>query len=109
MAAYDKTLERVATAIKNGNCGRALQEMKVYLTASVKARAERRCLELKSKGQEADLREIEEDIRKRDSQDMTRKISPLRQAEDAVLLDSSDLNLEEVVERIVSLAKERMQ
>lgn len=81
--------------------------LKVYLTASVKARAERRCLELKSKGQEADLREIEEDIRKRDSQDMTRKISPLRQAEDAVLLDSSCMDAAQVTDRIVSLAKER--
>lgn len=81
--------------------------LKVYLTASVEARAERRCLELKTKGQETDLREIEEDIRKRDRQDMTRKISPLRQAEDAVLLDSSCLDAAQVTERIVSLAKER--
>ena len=81
--------------------------LKIYLTASVATRARRRFLELEEKGQAADLNEIEEDIRRRDEQDMTRKLSPLRQAEDAVMVDSSQMTAEEVVERILELKKER--
>ncbi len=84
-------------------------DLKIFLTASSGERARRRYLELKEKGETASLSEIQKEIEKRDYRDTHRETSPLRQAEDAVLLDSSDLNLEEVVERIVSLAKERMQ
>ncbi|MDO4489806.1 MAG: (d)CMP kinase [Lachnospiraceae bacterium] len=82
--------------------------LKVYLTASVEERARRRYLELKNKGQDPDLAEIAADIEQRDYQDMHREIAPLCQAEDAVYLDSSDLTAEQVVEKIVSLARERM-
>lgn len=82
--------------------------LKVYLTASVEERARRRYLELKKKGEDPDLADIEATIEKRDYQDMHREIAPLCQAEDAVYLDSSDLSAEQVVKRIVSLARERM-
>ena len=81
--------------------------LKIYLTASTKQRALRRWKELKDKGNESDITDIEEDIRKRDFQDMNREISPLKQAEDAVLLDSSDLTIEEVIDKIISLFYEK--
>lgn len=81
---------------------------KVYLTASSAVRAKRRYDELKAKGEECDLKKIEEDIIERDNRDMTRKNSPLRQADDAVLLDSSDMTIEEVRDAILKLAKEKL-
>lgn len=78
-------------------------ELKIYLTASSKERARRRWLELKEKGESADLDEIEQDIIDRDQRDMTREFAPLRQAEDAVLLDSSALTIDEVVDKIMAL------
>lgn len=71
--------------------------VKIYLTASSDARAKRRYDELMAKGEQCDLSAIKEDIEKRDYQDMHREISPLKQAEDAVLLDTSDMNIEQVV------------
>ncbi len=82
--------------------------LKIFLTASVEERANRRFLELKSKGQNPDLAVITADIEQRDYQDSHREIAPLSQAEDAVYLDSSDLTADQVIERIVTLAKERM-
>ncbi len=79
--------------------------LKIYLTASVATRARRRYEELTEKGQNALLADIEKDIAQRDEQDMNRKVSPLRKAEDAVLVDSSDMTIEEVVNRILSLMK----
>ena len=73
---------------------------KIYLTASSEARARRRYDELKAKGEECDLQKIKDDIEQRDYQDMHRDISPLKQADDAVLVDSSDMGIEEVVEAI---------
>ncbi len=81
--------------------------LKIFLTASPRVRAMRRMLDLQELGQKADPDEIERDIRARDRQDMNRTESPLRQAEDAVLLDSSDLSVEEVTERILELVRER--
>lgn len=83
-------------------------ELKIFLTASVEERARRRYLELTQKGEICDLEEIQKDIADRDQRDMNRETAPLRQAEDAVYLDTSDMNLDEVVERIVRLAEERM-
>ena len=74
--------------------------VKIYLTASSDARAKRRYDELVAKGEQCDLSAIKEDIEKRDYQDMHREISPLKQAEDAVLLDTSDMNIEQVVAAI---------
>lgn len=80
-------------------------DVKIYLTASSATRARRRYLELKEKGEEPDLPKIEQDIIDRDYRDMHREHSPLRQAEDAVLLDSSDMTIQEVVERIRELCR----
>ena len=83
-------------------------ELKIYLTASVEERARRRFLELTQKGEECSLEEIQRDIADRDWRDMHRETAPLKQAEDAVYLDTSDMTLDEVVERITQLAEERM-
>ena len=80
-------------------------EVKVYLTASSLVRAQRRALELEAKGESADLSKIEVDIIERDNRDMTRAISPLKQAEDATLIDSSYMTIDEVVEAILNLVK----
>ena len=79
--------------------------VKVYLTASASTRAKRRYLELLEKGETPNLSQIEQKIMERDYQDMHREHSPLCQAPDAVLLDSSHMSIEEVVERIVSLCR----
>lgn len=81
---------------------------KIYLTASSQVRAKRRYDELVSKGEEADISKIEADIIERDHRDMTREHSPLKQAEDAVLIDSSDLTIEEVKDAILAEAKKRL-
>lgn len=81
-------------------------DLKIYLTASSKVRANRRYKELQEKGMECNLDEIEQDIIARDKQDMERKIAPLKQAEDALLLDSSDMTIQEVVDKIVALFHE---
>ena len=80
-------------------------DVKIYLTASVETRAMRRYNELREKGEDCELGEIERDIRERDERDMNREIAPLKKAGDAVLIDSSDLTIEEVVERICSLCR----
>ena len=80
-------------------------DAKVYLTASVETRAKRRFLELQEKGEPADLAKIAADIEDRDYRDMHRDISPLRQAEDATLVDSSDMTIDQVVERILELCR----
>lgn len=80
-------------------------DVKIYLTASVETRAKRRYDELKEKGESCDLEEIVRDIKARDERDMTRDIAPLKKAEDAVLVDSSDMTIEEVVGRICSLCR----
>ena len=88
-----------------GTCVLPNADVKVYLTASAACRAKRRYEELTAKGETCDRGVIEADIEKRDHQDMTREHSPLRQAEDAVLLDSSDMTIREVVERILVLVE----
>ena len=77
---------------------------KIFLTASTAVRAKRRYDELIAKGTECSLEEIEADIIKRDDRDMNRAASPLRQAEDATLVDTSDMSINEVIDRIVGLA-----
>ena len=84
-------------------------EVKIYLTASAKTRAKRRYLELTEKGIACDLDEIEQDIIQRDERDMNREISPLRQAEDAVLVDSSEMTIDEVVEEILRIYREKVE
>lgn len=82
-------------------------QVKIYLTASVHTRAKRRYNELVKKGISPDIQVIEQDIVDRDYQDMHREISPLCQAKDAVLVDSSQLSIDEVVDRILKIYKER--
>lgn len=88
-----------------GTCVLPNANVKVYLTASSHVRALRRYLELEQKGESCDLAEIEKDIIQRDKQDMSREISPLKQAEDAVPIDSSDMTIEEVADAIIALCK----
>ena len=84
-------------------------QLKIFLTATVEERAMRRYKELIAKGQQVDLAQLKEDIASRDKQDSERAISPLRQAEDALLLDTSDMNIEQVTARILQLVEERAQ
>ncbi len=88
-----------------GTCVLPEADVKIFLTASVETRAKRRYDELIEKGESCDIKVIAEDIKKRDQQDMTRKTAPLKQAEDAYLLDSSDMTIEEVVKAIADLCK----
>lgn len=89
-----------------GTCVLPDADVKVYLTASSAVRAKRRYDELTAKGIACDISKIEEDIITRDRQDMTREIAPLKQAEDAVLIDSSYMTIEEVAEAILQLCKD---
>lgn len=82
-------------------------KVKIYLTASSACRAKRRYDELAAKGEACDLEVIEADIIARDRRDMTREFAPLRQAGDAVAVDSSDMTVDEVTERILELVKEK--
>lgn len=82
-------------------------QVKIYLTASVEVRARRRFLELQEKGEPAVLEEIAAEIAERDHRDMTREVSPLRQAEDAVLVDTSDMGIDEVADRILEIVREK--
>lgn len=88
-----------------GTCVLPDADVKIYLTASTHTRAKRRYDELCEKGVSCDLKEIEKDIEERDHRDMTREIAPLKQAEDAILVDSSDMTIDEVVEKIISFCK----
>ena len=77
-------------------------DVKIYLTASVETRAKRRYDELREKGEDCDLEQIEKDIRERDERDMNRDIAPLKKADDAILVDSSEMTIPEVVAEICS-------
>ncbi len=84
-------------------------DVKIYLTASVEERARRRYKELCEKGVEADLATIEQEIAQRDAQDMSRAVAPLKQAEDAVLVDSSDMDLEQSVQAIKAIIQAKVK
>ena len=90
-----------------GTCVLPNAQVKIYLTASSGTRAKRRYDELTAKGVSCDLAEIEKDIIDRDYRDMHRETSPLKQADDAVLVDSSKMNIEEVVEAIAAIVTEK--
>lgn len=83
-------------------------DVKIFLTAAPESRAQRRVLELEQRGQQADYNTILHDIIQRDEQDKNRPIAPLRQAEDAVLLDTTKLNLAESLRAMLSLVKEKI-
>lgn len=91
-----------------GTCVLPEAQVKVFLTASVDERASRRYKELVEKGENPDLDKIKKDIEERDYRDSHRENSPLRQAEDAVLVDSSNMTIEEVVNAITKLCKDKM-
>ena len=80
-------------------------DLKIYLTASVDTRADRRYKELKEKGLDVNPEEIKKEIEIRDYRDTNREIAPLRQVKEAILIDSSNLSIEEVVEKIISFVK----
>ena len=80
-------------------------DLKIFLTASVEERAKRRFDELKAKGETPDLSAIEKDIAERDHRDMTREVAPLKQAEDAVLVDTTSMTIQEVADKIMSYIK----
>lgn len=90
-----------------GTCVLPDADVKIYLTASVKVRAKRRYEELKEKGGQSSLDEIMREIEERDHRDMTREESPLRRAEDAVLVDTSDMSIDEVAEKIMEICGEK--
>ena len=90
-----------------GTCVLPDAQVKIYLTASVGTRAKRRYDELVEKGEKPDLAKIEADIEERDYRDMHREMSPLRQADDGVLVDSSEMNIEQVVSAILEIVKEK--
>lgn len=103
---------------KNNNCimdGRDIgtvvlpdAQIKLFLTASAEARAERRYKELIEKGEKVDFQDVLDDINKRDYQDSHREIAPLKQAEDAILVDNSGCNLEESTKLVLSIIKEKL-
>ena len=78
-------------------------DLKIFLTATLSERARRRFLELQAKGQQVELSEIEKEISLRDKQDSEREIAPLKKADDAILLDTTNLSVEEVAEKILEL------
>ena len=83
-------------------------QVKIFLTASAEVRAKRRYLENIEKGLPADLNEILAQIKERDERDMNRPVAPLKQADDAVLVDTSDLTIDEVVEKILAIIDEKI-
>lgn len=83
-------------------------DVKIFLTASARIRAKRRVLDLQQRGQEADFDTILRDVEQRDLQDRTRTIAPLRQAEDAVLLDTSEMDLEQSLQALLDIVRERI-
>lgn len=103
---------------KNNNCimdGRDIgtvvlpdAQIKLFLTASPEARAERRYKELIEKGEKVDFQEVLDDINKRDYQDSHREIAPLKQAEDALLVDNSGCNLEQGTALVIGIIKEKL-
>lgn len=88
-----------------GTCVLPKAQTKIYLTASSSVRAKRRFDELTAKGESCELEKIQADIEERDHRDMSREISPLRQAEDAVLVDTSAMTIQEAVDRIIAICK----
>lgn len=106
-----KNLAKVTDVIMDGRdigtCVLPDADVKIYLTADSAVRAKRRYEELAQKGISADVNEIEKDIIERDHRDMTREESPLKQAPDAILVDSSYMTIDEVVAAIVKICEEK--
>lgn len=92
-----------------GTCVLPEATLKVYLTAAPEERARRRCQQLAQKGVDVPLEQVLSELKARDHADMTRIVSPLRQADDAVLIDSTSLTIEQVVDRILALVDEKIR
>lgn len=111
LLALQQNLAKTSNVIMDGRdigtCVLPNAQTKIYLTASSHVRAVRRYKELTEKGQMCNLEEIEQDIIDRDYRDMHREIAPLTQAADAVLLDSSEMTIDQVVDGIIGAARER--
>ena len=111
LLALQQNLAKTSNVIMDGRdigtCVLPDAQTKIYLTASSHVRAVRRYKELTEKGQMCNLEEIEQDIIDRDYRDMHREIAPLTQAADAVLLDSSEMTIDQVVDGIIGAARER--
>ena len=111
MVALQKELAANSDCIMDGRdigtCVLPDARLKIYLTASSDVRARRRFQELTAKGESCDLQKIKADIEDRDYRDMHREESPLRQADDAVVVDTSDMTVEEVIASIIELCKSR--
>ena len=111
LLALQQNLAKTSNVIMDGRdigtCVLPHAQTKIYLTASSHVRAIRRYKELTEKGQMCNLEEIEQDIIDRDYRDMHREIAPLTQAADAVLLDSSEMTIDQVVDGIIGAARER--
>lgn len=109
---YQRKLARENSVVMDGrDIGTVVlpdAQVKIFLTASSAIRAKRRLLELEQRGQKADYKTILRDIEQRDEQDRNRPIAPLRQAEDAVLLDTSELDLDGSLEAMLNIVKERI-
>ena len=112
MVALQQELAKTTSVVMDGrDIGTVVlpnAEVKIYLTASSAVRAKRRYDELVAKGMECDLATLQKEIEERDYRDMNREVTPLRQAEDAVLLDTSDLNIEEVVAAMQRIVAEKV-
>lgn len=109
MVALQKELAAYSDCIMDGRdigtCVLPHAQLKIYLTASSEVRAKRRYDELAAKGTESDFQKIKADIEERDYRDMHRETSPLKQAEDATVVDTSDMTVEEVIARIMELCR----
>jgi len=110
---YQRTLSRTHDIVMDGrDIGTVVlpgADVKIFLTASPEVRARRRTRELEQRGEPADFESILREIRQRDEQDRSRSVSPLRQAEDAVLVDTSDLDLDQSLQVLLQTAKEGLE
>ncbi|MFD1206463.1 (d)CMP kinase [Sporosarcina contaminans] len=84
-------------------------DLKIFMTASVEERADRRYIENQRRGIQTSLAQLIADIKERDRADSEREVSPLKQAEDAILLDTTSLSIEEVADQVIELAEKRME
>jgi cytidylate kinase len=108
--AREQTAEGRGVVIEGRDIGTVVApdaEVKVYMVANPEERAERRHRELLARGEDVSLDEVADEIGRRDARDATRKVSPLRQAEDAITLDTTGLSIDDQVERVVALIRER--
>ena len=104
----DKILNGTKTMVVRGAAGRKIPHSRVFLTASAEARARRRLLELESKGVSSSFEEVLKDIEYRNIQDSSRAAAPLKAAEDAVLVDTSELDFEQSLALLAELVVTRL-